>query len=494
MAKLLEMQQISKSFPGVHALDKVDFDLEAGELHALVGENGAGKSTLVKILSGAIHPDSGTILLDGNPITLNNPVHSRQLGIATIYQELNLVPELTVGQNIFLGKEPKRFGMLGSLIDWREMYRRSTELLDSLGLAVDPKTRVAELGIAQRQMVEIARALSESSRILILDEPTATLTDREIEILFETVNKLKAQGVGILYISHRLPEIYEIGDRVTVLRDGKLVSTQSVAETSVGNLINMMVGREIDQQFPRDFGTPGEEMLRVSGVGEVSLVLRRGEIVGLAGLVGAGRTELAETLFGLRKRPGCTVHVKGKEVTPKSPAAAKNMGFALIPEDRRKQGLATILSVCENIAHAHLKKLFPSGIIRRSVERGLAQKYVKDLGILTPSIEVPVGNLSGGNQQKVILGKWMATQGEIVLFDEPTRGIDVGAKAEIHALMNRLVQSGTAILIISSDLPEILGMSDRIYVMHDNKVVAELDRSEATQSRVLSYALGEVQS
>ena len=487
------MQRITKTYPGVRALAEVDFDLNAGEVHALVGENGAGKSTLIKILSGAVRPDSGTVRLDGDPVILSNPVHSRSLGIATIYQEFNLVPELTVGQNVFLGREPRRRGLIGALVDWEQMYSRTTEILNRLGLSVDPRVPVSELGIAQRQMIEIARAISESSRILILDEPTATLTDPEIEILFETIQKLRSQGVGIVYISHRLGEIYEIGDRVTVLRDGHLVGAQDVATVEISEVISMMVGRELDQQFPRDFRPPGEEVLRVTGVGPVPLILRRGEIVGLAGLVGAGRTELAEALFGLRRLPGCMVYVNGHAATPKSPAAAKGMGLALIPEDRRHQGLATLLPVSENIAHASLKKLFPSGVIRPAVERKLARQFVRDLGIVTPSVDVPAGNLSGGNQQKVVLAKWMATQGEIVLLDEPTRGIDVGAKAEIHGLMNELAKSGTATLMISSELPEILGMSDRIYVMRDDAIVVELDRREATQANILSYALGETQ-
>ncbi len=491
MPKLLEMRQICKSYPGVQALDGVDFDLCAGELHALVGENGAGKSTLVKILSGAVRPDSGTITLDGQTVSMNDPLHSRSLGIAIIYQELNLVPELSVGQNIYLGREPRRSGPFGALIDWKQMYEQSQALLDSLGLAVDPRLQVNQLGIAQRQMVEIARALSESSRILILDEPTATLTDREIEILFDTVKTLKQKGVGIIYISHRLPEIYEIGDRVTVLRDGKLVRTQDVEGTEIGEIINMMVGREISQQFPREFNAPGQEALQVKGVGPVSLVVRRGEIVGLAGLVGAGRTELAETVFGLRRRPGCALFVNGQEVKPRNPAAAKEIGIALIPEDRRKQGLCTLLRVRENIAHACQEKLFPRGFIRPSVESRLAKEYIQKLHIATPSVEIPVSNLSGGNQQKVVLGKWMATEGQVIIFDEPTRGIDVGAKAEIHGLMNDLAKAGAAILMISSDLLEILGMSDRVYVMRDDQVVAALDRQDATQARVLAYALGE---
>ncbi len=335
MPILLQMHQISKLYPGVQALDHVDFDLRAGELHALVGENGAGKSTLVKILSGAVSPDNGNIEMDGKRIVLSTPLQAREHGIATIYQELNLVPELTVGQNIFLGREPRRKGILGPFVDWGETYRRSEALLSSLGLPIDARTPVHSLGIAQRQMAEIARALSESSRILILDEPTATLTDREIEILFNTVKTLKSQGVGIVYISHRLGEIYEIADRVTVLRDGKLVKTQDVAGTSITEIINQMVGREISQQFPRDFNEPGEEMLRVEGVGAVPLVVRSGEIVGLAGLVGAGRTELAETVFGLRKRPGCTVHVRGRVASCCHPGDAKELGLALIPEDRR---------------------------------------------------------------------------------------------------------------------------------------------------------------
>ena len=490
---LLQAKKITKTFPGVLALDTVDFDLLPGEVHVLLGENGAGKSTLMKILAGAYQPDAGTIALNGQEMRIANPRQAQRLGLGIIYQEFNLVPYLSVAQNIFLGRFPHRWGLL----DQAKMHAESRKLLDGLNMDIDTRAKVVRLGVAQQQMVEVAKALSVRSKILIMDEPTAALTDREIEQLFATIRRLKQQGIGIIYISHRLQEVHQIGERVTVLRDGKFIGTRLVNQVTIDELIAMMVGRTITHMFPRDYQSQGTEALRVEGLNSgtrlrgVSLKVHSGEIVGLAGLVGAGRTELARAVFGADPFESGQVSVFGQPVKAASPDRMVKLGMGLLPEDRKAHGLAMILSLSENVVLASLQRLFPRRFVDGGTEREVVAKYIADLRIATPSPRRLVQFLSGGTQQKVVLAKWLCTHSKIFIFDEPTRGIDVGAKAEIHGFMNELVQQGAAVLMISSDLPEILGMSDRIYVMRQGQIVAEVSREKATQERIVAYAMGQ---
>ncbi|MFB3817503.1 MAG: sugar ABC transporter ATP-binding protein [Candidatus Methylomirabilales bacterium] len=491
---LLQIVRVSKSFPGVAALAEVDFDLRAGEVHVLIGENGAGKSTLIKLLSGAYAADEGRFVLDGREVAIGSVRRAQELGIATIYQEMNLIPELTVAQNILLGREPRRAG--GLLVDAEACRRRSAELLGSLGQHLDPDAPVKSLSVPQQQMVEVAKALSMAARIVIFDEPTDTLADQETEALFRMIRRLKSQGVGIIYISHRLEEIRQIGDRVTVLRDGRRIETLPVAEARLDALIRMMVGREITDQFPRRRQPRGEVALEVRGlslagvVQDVSLSVHRGEIVGLAGLVGSGRTAVARLLFGVDRPDAGEVRLFGRPAALGSPQAASRQGLAFCTEDRKALGLFQILPVSDNIILAAIRRLFPRGWVGAAGEREVAGEYVRRLRIQTPGLAQAVQYLSGGNQQKVVLAKWLATKARLFILDEPTRGIDVGAKLEIHRLMDELVAQGTPILMISSEMPEILGMSDRIYVMHQGRIAGEFTHAEASQERILKCAVG----
>jgi ribose transport system ATP-binding protein len=493
---LISAHNMTKTFPGVKALDEVDFDLYPGEVHVLIGENGAGKSTLMKIFAGAYQPDSGTVFVQGKETVVHNPRHAHQLGISIIYQEYNLVPYLNVAQNIYLGRAPRRQGV-PLLIDHAKLHSDSQEVLNSLNTDIDTRAKVKFLGIAQQQMVEVAKAVSIDAKVIIMDEPTAALTNREIDQLFSLIELLKSKGIGIIYISHRLNEVHEVGDRVTVLRDGQYIGTHPVSDVTVDDLIDMMVGRSIDNLFPRHFTEPGEVALEVEGISnpdrnlhDINLTVRRGEIVGLAGLVGSGRTDLAKIIFGAAPHQHGQLKVFGETVTNTSPSAMVNRGVGFLPEDRKAEGLAMILSVAENIVMASLERLFPSSIVDGKKESGVVAKAIKDLSIATPSPNREVRYLSGGNQQKTVLAKWLTTDSRLLIFDEPTRGIDVGAKAEVHDLMDKLVNDGAAILMISSELPEVLGMSDRIYVMFEGRVVAEIPREQATQERILAYMMG----
>ncbi|MBI5305667.1 MAG: sugar ABC transporter ATP-binding protein [Chloroflexi bacterium] len=489
---LLKAEGITKNFPGVLALDKVDFGLMPGEVHVLLGENGAGKSTLMKVLVGAYHPDAGKIIFQGQEVRFATPRQAQQLGISIIYQEFNLIPYMNVAQNIFLGRFPKRWGLL----DHAKMHAEACTLLASLNMDIDTHAKVVDLGTAQQQMVEVAKALSMSSKVLIMDEPTASLTEREIEQLFATIHRLKKHGIGIVYISHRLQEVHQIGDRVTVLRDGKYVGTRDIHSVDLDELVGMMVGRTITQMFHRDYQPQGTEALRVKALSrgkklhDINMNLHCGEIVGLAGLVGAGRTELARAIFGVDTYDQGELFVFGNSVKSNSPAKMVELGVGLLPEDRKAHGLALVLPLAENVVMASLHRLFPRRFVSNGKEREVVAKYVQDLRIATPSIARLAQYLSGGTQQKVVLAKWLCTQSKVFIFDEPTRGIDVGAKAEIHNFMNELVKQGAAVLMISSDLPEILGMSDRIYVMREGCIVAEVPRQDATQESIVAYAMG----
>ncbi len=491
---LLEMNHITKIFPGVKALDDMSFNLKPGEVHVLIGENGAGKSTLMKILAGAYSPDGGELFVDGKKVTRFNPISAQKNGIGIIYQEFNLVPYLTVAENIYINHMPRKAGVL---VDKKKMHETAKELLSSMKMNVDTHALANSIPVAQQQMVEVAKALTHDLKILIMDEPTASLTDLEIEKLFEIVRSLTAKGIGIIYISHRLQEIPIIGDRITVLRDGKFIATRGVKEITTDEMVKMMVGREITDLYKRDRQTPGEVALKVENLSsskeklkDINLELRRGEIIGLAGLVGAGRTELVRALFHVDSYDDGKIYLFGEEVGKNmTPQQVIDRGLSLVPEDRKRQGLSLILPISQNVVMSSMKKLQPSGVIRSKVEKKVVDQYIKDINIVTPSREQLAGNLSGGNQQKVVLAKWLCTKADIIIFDEPTRGIDVGAKGEIYALMNELVKEGKAILMISSELPEVIGMSDRIYVMRNRRIVCELDSSEASQELIISYAM-----
>ncbi|HPX39355.1 MAG TPA: sugar ABC transporter ATP-binding protein, partial [Candidatus Hydrogenedentes bacterium] len=486
---VLEMRDIVKRYPGVLAVDHGQLTLRPGEVHCLVGENGAGKSTLMKVLAGAIPMDSGEIRLSGEPVSVTSPHHAQQLGISMIYQEFNLSPFLSVAENIFLGREPR----LGKtpFINWSTMYRDAREILGRVRTDLDVRKPVNECSVAQQQIVEIAKALSFSSKVIVMDEPSATLTDHELKALFDLIRGLKKDGIGMIYISHRLEEIFEIGDRVTVMRDGQYIGTKEVSEVHREDLIHMMVGRELKDEYPKERFARGEEVLRVEGLGidgafqDVSFSLHKGEIMGLTGLVGAGRTEVARAIFGADKLHAGQIFLDGRPITVTSPQDAIRQGIGLLTEDRKTQGLVLGMSVRENTTLANLKDLVRFLFVDRGREREVTLKYVDDLRIKTPTIEQTAQNLSGGNQQKVVLAKWLFTGCRVLIFDEPTRGIDVGAKVEIYKLMNELVRNGVCILMISSELPEVLGMCDRILVMHEGRLAGELPRADADQERLM---------
>ena len=492
---LLRLEGISKSFPGVRALHNVHMEVRRGEVHALLGENGAGKSTLMKILSGAYARDAGEIFWEGRPITIPNPHEAQKLGIGIIYQEFNLVPQLSIAENVWISREPFRNRAL-QLIDWKEMGRRTKALLDEVHLPLDPRRPVAGLGVAQQQMVEIAKALSLDAKLLIMDEPTSALTDTEINQLFTVIRRLKERGVSVVFISHHLEEVLEICDRGTVLRDGEYIDTVEFGLVTKEDLIRLMVGRNLDQQYPKEPTTRGDEALRVEGLRrdgllhDISFTAYTGEILGVAGLVGAGRTELMRAVFGADPIDAGQVFIFGKPVTVHSPQEAIQAGVGLLPEDRKQQGLVLMLSVLHNISMASLDKLTSNLFLRRGDERRQAGEFVEKLRIATPGVDQQVQYLSGGNQQKVVLAKWLASKSKILIFDEPTRGIDVGAKVEVYNLMNTLVHSGVAVIMVSSEMPELLGMSDRILVMHEGRLTAEFNRQEATEEKILAAAMG----
>jgi ribose transport system ATP-binding protein len=489
---VLEMRGIGKSFPGVVALDGVDLSLAAGEVHVLLGENGAGKSTLMKILSGAYRRDAGEIRINGAVVDLQGPRDALARGIRVIYQELNLVPHLSVAENIFLGAAPTRWG---ALIDWPELTARAAKLLAELGMDIDPLLPLHRLSLAHRQMVEIAKALATEASVLVMDEPTSALTSREVDQLFALIARLIARGVAIVYITHRLDEVYRIGHRVTVLRDGRHVATRLLSEVSVSDLVRLMANRDVGEHFPKVRTPPGAELLRIEGLGrgrvlsDINLCLRAGEVLGVGGLLGAGRSELARVLAGADRPDSGRMWVDGQPAAFRSPADAIRHRIGLLPEDRKAHGLVAGLTIERNIALPHGRRLARWGFLPRRSEADLAERLVKELRVKGTRSQ-PVRVLSGGNQQKVVLGKWLAGNARIFIFDEPTRGVDVGAKIEIYNLINRLTASGAGVIMISSELPELLGMSDRIVVMHRGRIHAEFDSANATQERLLSAALG----
>lgn len=493
-AYLLEMKGINKSFPGVKVLSDVQLNLKSGELVALMGENGAGKSTLMKILGGIYERDAGTIIVKGETQEKMTPDIASSRGIAIIHQEMNLIPHLSVMENIFLGRE-YTYGKSG-FVNWRKMRQETKRWLEQLAIKLDPDTLVGDLSVGQQQMIEITKALSMQADILVLDEPTAALTNREIDALFDMIASLKEKGVGMIYISHRMEEIFQVSDRITVLRDGQYVGTVETAETNLDELVKMMVGREITDRFPKVEVQLGGERLRVENLNvkdklsNISFSIKSGEIVGVAGLMGAGRTEMAKALFGLEKVREGQILVDGKPVRVTRPIDAISAGIALVTEDRKEEGLVLSLSVRENISLPNLQKVSSLGVMNPRDEQVLSNDAIQRLFIKTAGGEQIVGSLSGGNQQKVVIGKWLAKKPKILILDEPTRGVDIGAKKEIYDIMNRLAQDGVAILMISSELPEVLGMSDRVLVMHEGRITGEFTREEATQEMIMRAATG----
>ena len=492
-APLFALRGISKQFPGVRALDDVSFDIRAGETHMLLGENGAGKSTLMKVLCGAYRADSGTFHANGEPVALSSPADARKFGIAVIFQDFTLVPYLDIAHNIFLGREfPSR---VPGLIDRARLYREAAKVLDAIGFDIDPREPVHRLGVAQQQMVEIAKALSQDARILVMDEPTAALSDRETERLFAMIGRLKARGVAIVYISHRLAEVFALGDRITVLRDGRKVASVMASETTPDELVKLMVGRAIDTTYGRHFcERPGDVALEVTnlaadnGISDVNLTVRVGEIVGLAGLVGSGRSEVARAIFGADRVTAGEIRLFGRP-TGGSPQDAARRGMALIPENRKTQGLALARSVGDNVVLAALPKMFPSGLFSPKRAIAAARAVIDRLRIATPSPRRAVGFLSGGNQQKVVVGKWLNAEAKFFIFDEPTRGIDIGAKAEIFKLLDGLARDGAAILMISSEQTEIVHVCDRAYVMRAGRIAGELARGELTEANIVRLGM-----
>ena len=491
---LVLMEGIDKTFPGVHALDHCRFDVNAGEVHALVGENGAGKSTLMKVLTGIYHRDAGRILVQGREVRINGPKDAQALGISMIHQELNLAPHLTVAQNVFLGREPR--GRPRFVLDEPAINRAAQELFDMMHLRINPRTQVSDLTVAKQQMVEIAKALSFNAQVLIMDEPTAALTESEIEELFAIIRRMRAQGVGIVYISHRLEELKQIADRVTVMRDGRYIDTVQTADATIDQIISMMVGRTLYEsapEVPAD-GSP-EVVLEVRNLNrdkalkDISFSLKRGEILGFAGLMGAGRTEVARAVFGADPIDSGEVYIQGRRVHIKGPRDAVRHGIGYLSEDRKRYGLALGMDVETNIVLAAFDRFLNRiGWVNFGKTRRAADQYVKALAIKTPGLQQRVKNLSGGNQQKVVVGKWLTADTDILIFDEPTRGIDVGAKSEIYKLLNELARQGKSIIMISSELPEILRMSHRIVVMCEGRVTGELTAAEATQEAIMTLA------
>ena len=489
---LLVMENISKSFPGVKALQNVSLSLRYGEVHALIGENGAGKSTLMKVLSGLYQADEGRIIWEGRELALHSTRDSEEAGISIIYQELNLIPNLSVRENIFLGREKRRNGFM---VDFKTTGSEAAKYTQMVGLDVDVTTPVGNLSIAQRQMVEVAKALSQNAKLIVMDEPTSSLTDRETEILMDVIRKLKAQGVTIVFISHRLNELFEISDRISVLRDGMSVGTVETKDCTEAMLVSMMVGRDLDNIYPKIPTVPGDVILEVKDlnageiVRNVSFSLRKGEILGFAGLVGAGRSETMRAIFGVDKVDSGSIIVGGKTLEHHSPTEAIEAGIGFVPEDRKQLGLILKMTVRENTTLACLREEMNGGIMSRDKERRITAQQIEQLAIKTPGQEQVVENLSGGNQQKVVIGKWLVTHPKVLILDEPTRGIDVGAKKEIHQLMSELAASGVGIIMISSEMPEVLGMSDRIIVMHGGKICGEFGADDVSQQKIMSTIL-----
>lgn len=492
---ILSVRDLTKVYGASTALDHVSIDFKEGEIHALIGENGAGKSTLCKMIAGAVEPTSGEIVISGASFSSLTPIKSKAEGVAMVYQEFNLIPEMTIYENLFVGKEIKK----GLFADTKAMIEKSREIFNEMNIKIDCSAKIKDISVAYCQLVEIAKALLEESKLLILDEPTAPLTNNEVDILFRVLDKLKAQGISMIYISHRLEEVFRICDRITVLRDSRFIQTMDVADTTKMELIRLMIGRELSQEFPErgpeiDYDK-AKTVLQVKGlcnrkIKDVSFELKKGEILGLAGLVGAGRTETVRAIFGADKLERGEIYIRDKKLSVKNPATAIKNGIGLIPEDRKREGLMMILSIGSNISIIVIKKLCRALLVSRKKERELLDSKIDLLSIRLSSADKPASSLSGGNQQKIVLAKWLSTNSDILIFDEPTRGIDVGAKKEIYDFLFRLRDEGKSMIVISSEMPEILNLSDRIIVMHEGKVQGELDHRDATQDKILMLASG----
>jgi rhamnose transport system ATP-binding protein len=491
---VLQLERAAKAFGAVRALIDGSVELRAGEVHALLGENGAGKSTLVKILAGVYQPDAGVIRVAGREVPLHGPAAARQAGIAVIYQEPMLFPDLTVAENIYVGRQPVR---AGRRVDRGAMSREATAIFSRLGVLLDPGRLARGLSVADQQLVEIAKALSLSARVLIMDEPTAALTDVEVERLFTVISTLRREGTAIMFISHRLNEVFAICQRATIMRDGRFVTTAPTADLDVDTIIRSMIGRDLGDMYSKTSVTPGDVVLEVENLSrenvfrDISFTVRRGEIVALAGLVGAGRTEVARAVFGIDRRTGGSVRLNGKPLRNGEPAAAMMAGMAFVPEDRRQQGLVMDLGIDHNVALASLGRLRKAGFIFRPAERRLAATWADRLRLRYGRLRDPVSTLSGGNQQKVVLAKWLARQPSLLIIDEPTRGIDIGTKAEVHRILDELAAAGTAVLMISSELPEVLGLADRILVLHEGRLAGEFTRADATEDTIMRAATGQ---
>ena len=491
---MIEMNNISKAFSGNQVLKNVQFEITKGEIHALMGENGAGKSTLMKILTGIYSRDTGEIRVNGNPVVFKNPKEAEQAGIAVIHQELNILPDLTVCENLFLGRE-KTYGKTGFL-KTSQMKKEAKAALKELGLDMDVDTPASQLSVGKQQIIEIAKALSTNAEVIIMDEPTAALTDREITTLFEMIGKLKTKGVSFVYISHRMEEIFAICDRITILRDGSYISTERISETSFERVVQLMVGRELGERFPERNAVIGKEKLVVSGLSrkghfeDISFTVHAGEVVGFAGLMGAGRTEVVQTLFGYCHHNAGTIKLDGKNITIRNPREAIRHGIGFVSEDRKSEGLITDFTVAENMSLPNLGRLSSSGIMRKEKEDSLVADMIERLHIRTSGGSQQVKSLSGGNQQKVVIAKWLGIDPQVLILDEPTRGVDVGAKKEIYSIMNSLAERGVAIILVSSELPEIIGLADRVLVLHEGKLKANIEKQDMTQERIMHYATG----
>lgn len=490
---ILEMKNIHKRFPGVYALKNVNFELRAGEVHGVLGENGAGKSTLMKVLGGIYNVDEGEIYIDGQNMIIHDVKDSQNAGVSIIHQELVLVPHMSVAENIFSGREPTgKFGFIKK----DEMLGKAQQLLDSFKLGIDASQLVFKLNIAQQQMVEVARAISFNSKILVMDEPTSSLTEKEVKFLFETIENLKSQGVGIVYISHRMSELFRISDRITVMRDGQYIDTKVTSQTNVDELVSLMVGRELTSYYhkiPHELGENALEVKNLTRKGvfsDINFSLRKGEILGFSGLVGAGRSEIMKSIFGLDQFESGEIYVYGEKVGIKSPSDAMNLGIALVPENRKDEGLIMKEQVGYNMTLRVLDEFITFISVNKIQENEIINTYVEKLGIKTTNILQLISNLSGGNQQKVVIAKWLAAKPQILILDEPTRGVDVGAKAEIYGIMNRLAQEGVSIIMISSELPEIINMSDRVVVVRNGSIAGILDREEFSQEKIMHMATG----
>lgn len=488
---IFELRGITKTFPGVRALDNISFGIERGTIHALVGENGAGKSTLIKILAGIYHPNAGKIVMNQKEQVFASPVESRKAGVSVVHQEIKLAEPLTVAENMFLGN----MLMKGKLVDWAGMRRRAAEIVEELQMDIDINERVCNLSVAKKQIVEIMHAINNNSQLLIMDEPSAVLTDRELKVMFEIVKRLREKGITIIYISHRLEEVFELSDNVTVLRDGQHIGTFPISEVDRKALISLMVGREMGQEYPKEAASTGDTVLEVKHLvrnrvlKDISFEVKAGEVFGISGLVGAGRTELARAILGIDRYDSGEVYVKGRKVHYRNLREAIDDGLGLIPEDRKLQGLVQIMSIKKNICMVNMDKVIKGGMIQKRLEQKYAGEYSRKLHVAAPNVEVQVQNLSGGNQQKVVIAKWLMQESDILFLDEPTRGIDVGAKAEIYRLINEIVKEGKTVIMISSEMPEILGMCDRIMIMHEGRKMGELSREEASQEKIMAMCV-----